>query len=113
MNKPRDAGASVPADLHFLTLAQASRLLETKALSPVDYVTALIARIDALDGQLNAFITRTNDLALKQARIADSEIASGRYRGPLHSIKPRRPRECPLRETRLTAMGRQLPIPKC
>ena len=48
MNKPRDAGASVPADLHFLTLAQASRLLETKALSPVDYVTALIARIDAV-----------------------------------------------------------------
>ena len=67
MNKPRDAGASVPADLHFLTLAQASRLLETKALSPVDYVTALIARIDALDGQLNALITRTNDVALKRA----------------------------------------------
>ncbi|MGZ5171439.1 MAG: amidase [Burkholderiales bacterium] len=74
------------SQLHFLTLAEASRLIENKALSPVEYTSALMSRIDALDDQLNAFITRTNDLALKQARSAEHEITSGRYRGPLHGI---------------------------
>ena len=72
--------------LHFLTIAEASRLIETKALSPVEYVNALISRIDALDDQLNAFITRTNDLARDQARSAEREITKGSYRGPLHGI---------------------------
>ena len=73
-------------DLHFLTIAQAARLLHTKDLSPVEYATALISRIDALDGQVNAFITRTNELALKAARDAEKEIVAGRIRGPLHGI---------------------------
>ena len=39
-----------------------------------------------IDGQLNAFITVTADLAREQARAAEDEIASGDYRGPLHGI---------------------------
>ncbi|MGZ9006039.1 MAG: amidase, partial [Burkholderiales bacterium] len=73
-------------ELHFLSIAEAGRLIQTRALSPVEYVNALISRIDALDDQLNAFITRTNDLALEQARAAEREIAGGRIRGPLHGI---------------------------
>lgn len=73
-------------ELHFLTIAQASRLIQTKDLSPVEYANALSARIDALDEQVNAFITRTNELALKAAREAEREIAAGRSRGPLHGI---------------------------
>ena len=73
-------------ELHFLTLAEAGRLIHSKALSPVEYVDALISRIDALDDQVNAFITRTNDVALEQARAAEQEIMSGHLRGPLHGI---------------------------
>jgi aspartyl-tRNA(Asn)/glutamyl-tRNA(Gln) amidotransferase subunit A len=76
----------MPADLHFLTLAEAARLIASRKLSPVEYTQALMARADALDAQVNAFITRTNELALVQARTAETEIAKGRRRGPLHGI---------------------------
>jgi aspartyl-tRNA(Asn)/glutamyl-tRNA(Gln) amidotransferase subunit A len=73
-------------DLHFLTLAEAARLIETRKLSPLEYTDALLARITALDPQLNAFITVTAELARKQAKQAEQEIARGKYRGPLHGM---------------------------
>jgi len=76
----------MPADLYFLTLAEAARLIASRELSPVEYTRALMARADALDAQVNAFITRTNERALEQARTAEAEIAKGRHRGPLHGI---------------------------
>src|SRR5688500_11452271 len=73
-------------ELEFLTLAEASRLIRARKLSPVDYTEALLARIAALDAQLNAFITVTGDLARRQAKRAEAEIAAGSYRGALHGI---------------------------
>ena len=74
------------AELHYLTIAEASRLIRARKLSPVELTEALLARIGALDPQLNAYITLTADLARKQARRAQREIAKGDYRGPLHGI---------------------------
>lgn len=73
-------------ELHYLSVAQAAALVRKRKLSPVDLATAYIERIEALDPQLNAFITATPELALKQARRAEREIAKGDYRGPLHGI---------------------------
>ena len=73
-------------DLHLLTVAAAARLLQARDLSPVEYVDALLARIETFDSQLDAFITVTAALARKQAKAAEAEIMSGRYRGPLHGI---------------------------
>ena len=70
----------------FLTIAETARLIQTKKLSPVELTTGLLARIQALDPQLNAFITVTADLAMRQAKQAEQEIANGRYRGPLHGV---------------------------
>ena len=78
--------AASTTDLHYLTIAQASELIGSRALSPVEYAQALIARTDALDGQLQSFVTRTFDLALERAQQAEDEIVRGRYRGPLHGI---------------------------
>jgi aspartyl-tRNA(Asn)/glutamyl-tRNA(Gln) amidotransferase subunit A len=73
-------------DLHELTLAEAARLIATRKLSPVEYTASLLARIEALDPQLNAFITRTPDVAKVAARTAEAEIMRGNLRGPLHGI---------------------------
>jgi aspartyl-tRNA(Asn)/glutamyl-tRNA(Gln) amidotransferase subunit A len=76
----------VTDELHHLTIAAAAQLIRSHKLSPVEYVDALLRRIGSLDSQLNAFITVTADLARKQARQAEAEIMSGRYRGPLHGM---------------------------
>ena len=74
------------ASLHDLTLADAGRLIAARKLSPVEYADALLARTEAFEPQLNAFITRTPEIARKEAQAAESEIAKGNYRGPLHGI---------------------------
>lgn len=68
------------------SLAEAARLIETRELSPLELTRTLVERIDAYNPRLDAFITRTTDLALQQAKAAQEEIASGNYRGPLHGI---------------------------
>jgi aspartyl-tRNA(Asn)/glutamyl-tRNA(Gln) amidotransferase subunit A len=73
-------------EIHDLSIAELSGLLASRKLSPVEVVDALIARVEAYDAQTQAFITRTFDLARRQAREAEAEIAAGRYRGALHGI---------------------------
>ncbi|MGZ8209127.1 MAG: amidase [Burkholderiales bacterium] len=74
------------ADLHFRTIAELARLLRAREISPVELTDAFLARIAALDDQLNAFITVTAERARAQAKRAESELAKGEYRGPLHGI---------------------------
>lgn len=74
------------SDLHFLTIAEASRLIAARKLSPIELTQAFIARVKALDPRLNAFILLMEDSALAAARAAEADIAAGRYRGPLHGI---------------------------
>jgi aspartyl-tRNA(Asn)/glutamyl-tRNA(Gln) amidotransferase subunit A len=74
------------ADLHDLSIADLSRLIAARRLSPVELVDALIRRVEQHDAQTRAFITPTFDLARRQARGAEAEIAAGRSRGPLHGI---------------------------
>jgi aspartyl-tRNA(Asn)/glutamyl-tRNA(Gln) amidotransferase subunit A len=73
-------------DVAFLTITEASALIHTRQLSPVDYVEALITRTETFDPQLHAYITPTFELARRQAKQAEQEIMAGTYRGPLHGI---------------------------
>src|SRR2546421_6525784 len=70
----------------FLTIAEAARLIEQHELSPVELVDSRLARIEKLDGKLHSFIRVLADTARAEARAAESEIAAGKYRGPLHGI---------------------------
>ena len=72
--------------LHDMTLAEASAALRQRKISSVEYTTAQIARAEAVETQLNAFITQTFELALDEARTADKEFAAGNDRGPLHGV---------------------------
>ncbi len=73
-------------DLPWLTIAETQALYASRKLSPVELVTALLARIEKLDPQLNVFIRLDTEAALAAARTAGQEIATGRARGPLHGI---------------------------
>jgi aspartyl-tRNA(Asn)/glutamyl-tRNA(Gln) amidotransferase subunit A len=73
-------------DLAFLGIAEAAGLIRAKKLSPVEYVSALLARIERHDGKLNAFIALTPERALTAARAAEAEIAACHWRGPFHGM---------------------------
>lgn len=76
-------GGSDPAAL---TLAEAAGLIRRRALSPVELLDAVLARIERHDAGLHAHITLLPDRAMAAARAAEAEIAAGRWRGPLHGI---------------------------
>ena len=71
---------------HWLSAAEIAKAFAAKTLSPVELVTALLARIEALDPKLNAFIRLDAEGALLAAAQAEKELAAGRSRGPLHGI---------------------------
>src|SRR5436305_5283932 len=70
----------------FLTVTAAARLVEQRELSPVELVDSRLARIEKLAGRLHSFIRVLADHARRDAQTAETEIAAGRYRGPLHGI---------------------------
>lgn len=74
------------SDLTFLTLAEASRLIAAKALSPMELTQACLARQASVDDALHSVITPTPELALRQARQAELDILRDGPRSPLHGI---------------------------
>lgn len=69
-----------------MDFGEASRLLRSNKVSPVELTHECLRRIAEFDPKLNAFITVTGDLALEQARAAEQEIRAGGWKGPLHGI---------------------------
>ena len=70
----------------FATVTQLSRWMESKAISSERLTEIYLDRLERFDPRLHCVITLTRDHALTQARQADTEIAAGHYRGPLHGI---------------------------
>ena len=64
-------------DLAWLTIAEASTLLRERKLSPVEYVEALYARSDRYDDRFNTYLCVTRDIAMREAKQAQEEIARG------------------------------------
>jgi aspartyl-tRNA(Asn)/glutamyl-tRNA(Gln) amidotransferase subunit A len=74
------------SELAYMTIAEASRLIRAKKLSPVELTDALLARIATIDGSYHAYIAVTADLARRQAKAAEAEIMRGNWRGPMHGV---------------------------
>ena len=76
----------------FASIPEVARLYRQRKLSPVELTRFLLERINKLNAHLNAFITVSEELALQQAKRAESELVgkrgdkSRRDRGPLHGI---------------------------
>lgn len=59
------------------SIASLAKKLRAKEISSVELTQDYLARIKQLDGQLNSYITVTDEIALAQAEAADKLIASG------------------------------------
>ena len=69
-----------------LGVSESAHQIRSGALSPVTLVEALLARIDALEPSLQAWVTIDRDQVLESARGLETEAKRGRFRGPLHGV---------------------------
>jgi amidase len=72
--------------LHYLDIGELSSLIRHRAVSSREVTQALLDRIAALDGDLHAYALVMADVAFAQADAADTRIAAGEWRGPLHGV---------------------------
>lgn len=80
---------SAPSNLEdaaFFPVTHLAHLLKTRQVTSVQLTEMYLARLRRYSPQLQCTITITEDRAIASARRADSEIAAGHYRGPLHGI---------------------------
>ena len=61
-------------ELHELSVVEAAAQIREGTLSPVALVESLLARIDALDGDLQAWVTIDRDAVLSAARQREAEV---------------------------------------
>ena len=69
-------------ELCYAGIRELGGLFRRRELSPVDYTTDLLRRIETLDKSLNAYVTVTAERALADARAAEAALARGDA-GPL------------------------------
>jgi hypothetical protein len=73
-------------DFTDLTLSEASQRIARREVSPVELTRACLERIQAVDPQINSFITVTAETALERAHQAEVEIGRSGPKSPLHGI---------------------------
>ncbi len=73
-------------DIAFSPVTHLAHWIEIRKLTSERLTNIYLKRLEQFDPKLHCVITLTRELALKQARQADAEIAAGKYRGPLHGI---------------------------
>jgi aspartyl-tRNA(Asn)/glutamyl-tRNA(Gln) amidotransferase subunit A len=74
------------SDVLFATVGELGRLLRTKRISSVELTRLYLDRLARQGRALNAVAELTEERALRQAKVADKDLASGQRRGPLHGI---------------------------
>ena len=70
----------------YLTIAEASKQIAAKQLSPVELTKDCLERVKQLNGTLHAFLLLTEEKALADASAAEARIMAGTSRGPLDGI---------------------------
>jgi Asp-tRNA(Asn)/Glu-tRNA(Gln) amidotransferase A subunit family amidase len=73
-------------DVAFWPVTSLSELVRSRQATSVELTEMYLARAKRYNPKLKCFVTITDDLALREARRADQEIAAGKYRGALHGI---------------------------
>jgi Asp-tRNA(Asn)/Glu-tRNA(Gln) amidotransferase A subunit family amidase len=81
--------ATRPANLEevaFYPLTKLAELVRTRQVTSSELTEMYLGRLKRYGPELECVVTLTEDLAMAQARHADTEIQQGYYRGPLHGI---------------------------
>src|SRR5262245_32172017 len=73
-------------NLHALAAAEAARLIRDGVISATQLVEACLARVQEVDGRVEAWTFLDPEHALAQARALDEVRASGQPVGPLHGV---------------------------
>jgi Asp-tRNA(Asn)/Glu-tRNA(Gln) amidotransferase A subunit family amidase len=74
-----------PADITQVGVVDAAQLIREKKITSVELTRAYLERAEA-NRDLNAFITLDRAGAMAAAQRADTDLAAGRNRGPLHGV---------------------------
>src|SRR5579863_10525706 len=72
--------------LAFTPAVELTEMIRTKKLSPVEYMTALLGRIEASNPRVNAFAHLAADAAMDAARAAEAALMKNERIGRLHGI---------------------------
>ncbi|WP_138733024.1 amidase [Modestobacter excelsi] len=78
--------SSTGTQLHDLTALEQAAVVRAREVSPTELVEHALARIDALDPGIGAFITVTADRARAAAARADQAVVDGAELPPLHGV---------------------------
>jgi aspartyl-tRNA(Asn)/glutamyl-tRNA(Gln) amidotransferase subunit A len=73
-------------DPTLLTIAEASSLIASRKLSPLELTQACLAKTKRLDNVLSAYVEVTEESALASARSAEAAAAKGTLKSKLHGI---------------------------
>ncbi len=73
-------------DLAFAGVAALGRMIRAKQVSSVELTKLALARLRKYDPALLCVVSFTEEIALKQAKQADEDLAAGNYHGPLHGL---------------------------
>ncbi len=90
------------SDLCFAPAAELVRRFRARRASPLELMEALLARIDAVNPRLNAFVTVVREPALAAARAATRALRRGAALPPLHGVPVAVKDETPTRGIRTT-----------
>ncbi|MBW4023120.1 MAG: amidase [Proteobacteria bacterium] len=74
------------ADLAFATIPELGAALRSNTVSSVELARLFLERLERDGRRLNAVVTLTPEIALREAALADAERQGGLDRGPLHGI---------------------------
>jgi len=83
---PSIAAPTSIEDLAFTPVRELAELVRTRKVTSLALTQMYLERLKRYDNVLHFTITLTEERALAQAKAADAEITSGKYRGPLHGI---------------------------
>jgi aspartyl-tRNA(Asn)/glutamyl-tRNA(Gln) amidotransferase subunit A len=72
--------------LCFTPAVEIAELIRTRKLSPVEYMQAVLARIDAHDKQVNAFVHLAAEPAMDAAKRAEAALMKDQRIGRLHGL---------------------------